>query len=122
MGPRPAALPPALALRRRTVAVGSEHAVLRREHRHRRHWLVDRRGEGFVRDEVVVLRAVLLLALRVLRLALLQPGDERDREEDRRVRAGADADEQREREVLERLAAEDEQRDQRQQRDQRRRE
>ena len=43
----------------------------------------------------------------VLRLALLEHGEQRGGDEDRRVGAGADADEQREREVLQRLAAEE---------------
>ena len=42
-----------------------------------------------------------------LGLALLEDGEERRGEEDRRVRAGADSDEEREREVLERVAAEE---------------
>ena len=51
-----------------------------------------------------------VLALRVLGLALLEDGEERRGDEDRRVRARGDADEEREREVLERVAAEEEQR------------
>src|SRR5829696_335063 len=64
----------------------------------------------------------LVLAAGVLGLPLLQPGRQRRRDEDRGVGAGADADEQREREVLERLAAEEVERADRQQRDERRRE
>src|SRR6185437_15024934 len=59
------------------------------------------------------------LPLRELRLALLPDREQRRRDEDRRVRARGDADDERERKVLQRRAAEDEQRDDRQQRDER---
>ena len=51
-----------------------------------------------------------VLAARVLGLALLPGGQQRRRDEDRRVGTRGDADEQREREVLQRRAAEEEQR------------
>src|SRR5205814_10275660 len=61
----------------------------------------------------------LVLAPRVLGLALLQDRQERCGNEDRGVRTGRDADHQREREVLQRVTAEQEQRADRQQRDER---
>src|SRR4051812_24963085 len=54
---------------------------------------------------------------RPLRLALLPHRQERCRDEDRRVRTGSDPDHEREREVLERRTAEEEQRGDREQRD-----
>ena len=48
------------------------------------------------------------LAPRVLRLALLEDREQRRRDEDRRVRTGRDTDHQRECEVLQRVAAEQE--------------
>ena len=58
-------------------------------------------------DRAGVAERAVVAAARVLRLALLEHGDERCGDEDRRVRAGADADEQGEGEVLQRLAAEE---------------
>ena len=52
-------------------------------------------------------RAEVVAAAGELRLPLLEGREQRSGEEDRRVRAGADADEQGEREVLERVAAEE---------------
>jgi hypothetical protein len=54
--------------------------------------------------------AVDVLPARVLRLALLPDREQRGRDEDRRVGAGADPNEESEREVLERLTAEEEER------------
>src|SRR5947199_251485 len=67
----------------------------------------DARDRTDTADAVSVdtLDAVLRLAPRVLRLALLPHRQERSSDEDRRVRARCDADEQREREVLQRCAA-----------------
>jgi len=61
------------------------------------------RGAHVVRRE--------LPALRKLRLALLPDREQRRGDEDRRVRTGGDADDEREGEVLERGAAEDLERD-----------
>ena len=52
-------------------------------------------------------RQLLVPAPRVLGLALLEHREQRRADEDRRVRAGADPDEQREGEVLQRVAAEE---------------
>ena len=67
-------------------------------------------------------RALVVAAARVLGLALLEHREQRRGDEDRGVRARPDADQQREREVLERVAAEHEERDDREERDERRRE
>src|SRR5262249_4926284 len=61
-----------------------------------------------------------VLPPRVLGLALLPDSEQRRRDEDRGVGTRDDADDQREGEVLERRAAEDEEADDRQQRDERR--
>src|SRR5262249_58365141 len=61
------------------------------------------------------------LPFRELGLALLPDREERRRDEDRRVRTRGHADDQREREVLERRAAAELEGDDRQQRDERRR-
>src|ERR671910_810976 len=71
-------------------------------------------------DRAGVAAERLVLAAGVLGLPLLQHGRQRRRDEDRGVGAGPDADEQREREVLERLAAEEVERADRQERDERR--
>src|SRR5439155_23288681 len=66
-------------------------------------------------------RGLDVLAVRVLRLALLPDREQRRRDEDRRVGAREDADEEREGEVLQRRAAEEEQRADGEQRDEGRR-
>ena len=63
---------------------------------------------------------IVVAAPRVLGLTLLEDREQRRGDEDRRVRAGADSDEEREREVLERVAAEEPQRRDRDERDERR--
>src|SRR5207249_3646099 len=73
-----------------------------------------------VPDRPIDLAARELLPLRELRLALLPDRQQRRGDEDRRVRTRGDADDQREREVLQGRAAEDLERDDRQQRDERR--
>src|SRR6187551_3882426 len=79
-------------------------------------------GLGLIRkvDVLDLLAEPCALALGELRLALLQDDEERRRDEDRRVRTGKDSHHEREREVLERVAAEEEERRDREERDERR--
>src|ERR1700712_1816170 len=113
-----ARLPPLAAalLLRSGVAVG-EDVLDDVERRFRRRFV--RRGLLGFGEHAAAERAlgrVAALAAVVLRLALLPPGEERRGDEDRRIRTGGDADEQREGEVLERRTAEEEQRGARRQR------
>src|SRR5262249_17030791 len=114
-----APLPPPLPLRlRRGLRGGCFHAV---DARYREQ--LGRRlcGRGllclFEPRFDAALADGLALAACELRLSLLPDRQQRCRDENRRVGAGQDPDEQREREVLQRRAAEREQRDDRQQRD-----
>jgi len=77
------ALAAAFAFCRRTVAGRSLGG---REQRDLGHGLLGGGVHRFLGDEQVILGDVGLLALRVLRLALLEPREERYREEDLRVR------------------------------------
>src|SRR5215203_6384405 len=127
MRSRPPARTPTLALRLRPGDLAVPGAVLRDRRQLRNRGRLRRRGQlGLAQDR----RGRHALALHLgladlrlpLRLALLEDRQERRGDEDGRVRTGRDPDHQREREVLERRAAEDQERGERQQRDERRRE
>src|SRR5262245_2064840 len=129
MRPRPAALAARLAAVGGRLAVPAVTGLRRRGRRRDRHRLSLEHYPGLrlvcgrpgLEGIVHLLDQAGVLAALVLGLALLDDREERRRDEDRRVRTGGDADEDREREVLERLAAEDEEREDREQRDDRRR-
>src|SRR5262245_28488569 len=126
MRPRAATLPPPLALRLRPRELTVPLAAFdRRRELRNRHGLRSQRGlvlcEQRLHRGAVALQRSLTLLGRPLGLPLLEDRQQRSGDEDRRVRARSDSDEQREREVLEGRAAEDEQRSHRQQRDERRR-
>src|SRR5918996_4852989 len=104
MGPRPASFAARLTARGRAAAVRGRRDRLRRGRRHGRRRL---RGPPVGLGGLELLQEAGLLALLVLGLALLEDDEEGRGDEDGREGARADADQEGERELLERVAAEE---------------